>query len=393
MKTIILLAILAPLAAAHATSDVTWYGAIPGDSADDAAAINAAIAALPQSGGSVNFPSGQYIISSRITVARPAVRLVSSGGAIVMAAPGSAMTEMFYFTPLARGFSISGLVFDGNRKRTGTRGSTCIGVQASDFSIESVEVRECDFIGIGFWNESSSGTLNKVWVHDNGSNGHGQGYGIHGFAGQPSVIRPTGIVIQSSRIERNYNLAANPSGFSRYGAAICADIYNLVLRDSYIADNFNVGGQVVDCGPAPTRPRNWRLYDNRVELTSADLGTTGGFEHNSSGLIASGNSFKGLYYGLAVSSVNAAVSGVSVSNNRFESILHHAVWLIGASSPNTLRGVSVVGNHFKSVGDCIRFDTGSESHTRILMNDFTEAVGPIYSGSGQGTQAAYNIPN
>jgi len=391
MKPILFL-FIAALSYGQVSVDVTWFGATPNDATDDAAAISSAISYLPATGGTVLFPAGQYVVGARINVNKPRVTLYSYQGATLQAASGARLTEMLYVMPAAQNFSLSHVVFDGNRSQIGTSGSTCVALQSKSFRLENVEVRNCDFIGIGFWNEAESGELVRVHVHDNGSRAQGQGYGIHGYSSTPSTMRPTGILIRDSRIERNYNLQPNSSGFSRYGAAICADVYSLTVERTRIADNFNVGGQVVDCGPAPTKPRNWRFTDNVVELTASDIATTGGFEHNASGAIVSGNTFRNLYYGVAVSSHSSPVSGVSIEKNRFSEIVYYGVWLIGSQPPNRLRGTLLYGNSFSLVGAAIRFETGEEAGTRIVANDFTESIGPAYSGSGIDTKATINIP-
>ena len=52
------------------------FGAVGDGVTDDAAAIQAALDALPASGGTVYFPLGIYMVGTKIEIKKPGVRLV-----------------------------------------------------------------------------------------------------------------------------------------------------------------------------------------------------------------------------------------------------------------------------------------------------------------------------
>lgn len=64
----------------HGEVNVSHFGAKADGVSDDAAAVTAALAYLPSTGGTLRFPNGTLLLSSTVTVSKPNVRLVGAGG-------------------------------------------------------------------------------------------------------------------------------------------------------------------------------------------------------------------------------------------------------------------------------------------------------------------------
>lgn len=74
--------------------DVVAYGAVGNGIADDTAAINNAISALPATGGIVYFPPGIYLVSGQIPVTQSGVRLMGSGIGVSIIQGSSATADI-----------------------------------------------------------------------------------------------------------------------------------------------------------------------------------------------------------------------------------------------------------------------------------------------------------
>jgi hypothetical protein len=71
--------------------NVKTHGAVGDGSTNDTAAIQAAVAAVPVTGGTVYFPAGTYVVSSTITVDKDNTTLMGAGAASVLRVPSSAL--------------------------------------------------------------------------------------------------------------------------------------------------------------------------------------------------------------------------------------------------------------------------------------------------------------
>ena len=176
--------------------DVNDFGARGTGTADDTAAIQAAIDATPD-GGTTLIPAGRYRISASLVppaTARIAIR--GSGAAIVMTGTGQGYAA---FSP--RGTS-TGLVLDG-LNLVGS-GSSADGHQgfgnASGVVISDLRIMDCSIsqmtVGISL-NADTSGLIDGALVTGctvsrSVGTASGQGYGIHHACG---ADRPTGVRI------------------------------------------------------------------------------------------------------------------------------------------------------------------------------------------------------
>jgi polygalacturonase len=98
------------------------FGALGDNSNDDTAEIQAAITALPATGGTVNLPDGIFRVSAELTIAaaRDGIRLLGSGGTILRST--SATARIINFDPgagdKAQNISIENIIFDATVTRT-----------------------------------------------------------------------------------------------------------------------------------------------------------------------------------------------------------------------------------------------------------------------------------
>jgi polygalacturonase len=104
------------------TVSVTDFGADPTGVADCTAAINAAIAALPATGGTILFPAGSYRVNSAINLVSN-LRLIGQGKYVTTIKPGAILANLGIFNLTAqpslndyywKNVSIEGLGFDGS---------------------------------------------------------------------------------------------------------------------------------------------------------------------------------------------------------------------------------------------------------------------------------------
>ena len=157
--------------------NVRMFGAIGDGEADDRAAIEDAIAALPAQGGILRIPQGTYRVTegeaknTAIHVARDNVRILGDGvGITVVELAEGAESHVFHFDT-ARNLSIEHLTIDGNAsgQTLGVHGILFRNVD--DLRIVDIEVRNTRAYGIGGQNgENDRIFIERIWGHDTGFN-------------------------------------------------------------------------------------------------------------------------------------------------------------------------------------------------------------------------------
>lgn len=162
--------------------DVKDYAAVGDGTADDTAAIQAAITAASVSGGVVVVPVGIYKITSTLTVTSPNVSFRGQGwdqstttaGSILKA--GSAVTDIINGSSAASKLTMVDMSFDGNALAT-----NCVTVDGLNCQFTRCYARRPANNGVGF-NVTSNGT--SAWFTDCRFNGANQtgciGYAIAG---------------------------------------------------------------------------------------------------------------------------------------------------------------------------------------------------------------------
>lgn len=158
--------------------DVRWFGAFPGDGVVDSTAISDAIASLPDNGGDVRFPAGEYTINTRIlfTVNKDinlvgestfnSLQTVSPGTVIKLA--NGANSHMLVKEAGGR-VNISGIVFDGNRANQTATNLYGIWLKGLPDPTERVTIDNCiiqSISGTGFQVDNRETHTYRIHIRD-----------------------------------------------------------------------------------------------------------------------------------------------------------------------------------------------------------------------------------
>ncbi len=144
----------------HQVFDVIAFGADLTGVADSAAAVNAAIAALPAAGGTIVFPPGTYLLTSPIVVNKHGVQLIGAGvGATLLvftlagwAAPASAEAARaaIEFANVA-GINPTGIVVEGfNINARGNTGQAGMKIACSFSSFRDISIEYGGALSSGY---------------------------------------------------------------------------------------------------------------------------------------------------------------------------------------------------------------------------------------------------
>ncbi|WP_158301986.1 right-handed parallel beta-helix repeat-containing protein [Paenibacillus mesophilus] len=118
--------------------NVKWFGAKGDGSADDTAAIQAAISSLT-SGGVAFLPSSSYIVSSTIIIPYSYVKIMGCGSSTVIKAANTSNYETMISANGLNGIEVSDLVVDANQgNRTGLTNRT-VGILLASCTDSSVD--------------------------------------------------------------------------------------------------------------------------------------------------------------------------------------------------------------------------------------------------------------
>ncbi|HEX5260722.1 MAG TPA: right-handed parallel beta-helix repeat-containing protein [Gaiellales bacterium] len=166
---------VAAAACASGLFDVKDYGAVGDGMTDDSAALQAAYSALPDSGGALYFPPGNYLAQPTIlTIQKPNVAVVGAHRSLVkltaVANPDNTSDMIGVTTPGAAGFVMCGVTLDsGYPTRPGGNGIV-ITSNTSD-----VRIHDCGFLNIGYsaigFNSLTHGWFERNYIHTCGTAG------------------------------------------------------------------------------------------------------------------------------------------------------------------------------------------------------------------------------
>lgn len=147
------------------------FGAKGDGETDDAAAINAAVAALPEEGGTVFFPQGVYLVKSGIEITKPSVRFSGvgwdqgtvTGGSVLKA--GANMAALVKVTSTATTFKLDTMALNG-----GGNAESVLKLEALNCQIRDAGLRQPKTAGVIV---DASGE--SVWLTNLRVNGANQG--------------------------------------------------------------------------------------------------------------------------------------------------------------------------------------------------------------------------
>lgn len=139
------------------------FGAAGDGTTNDAAAINAAVASLPEGGGQIFFPQGVYVANSTIEVTKPSVSFVGVGwdqetltaGSVIKG--GAAATDLVKVTSAASTFQMATMWLDGNAKVTNV-----LNLESLNCQIQNASIRRPNTAGVGILAAGASPWLTNV---------------------------------------------------------------------------------------------------------------------------------------------------------------------------------------------------------------------------------------
>ncbi|BBB90528.1 MAG TPA: glycosyl hydrolase family 28-related protein [Methylomusa anaerophila] len=148
-----------------ATLDVKNYGAKGNGAADDTAAIQAAIDALPASGGVVAIPDGTYMINAIKSIKlKSNVILQMTSGTVLKAIPNNASTyAVITANSISNADIVGGTIVGDRKEHAGTDGEWGMGISilsSYDVVVKNTTVKDCWGDGV-YLGTGSTGAANQ----------------------------------------------------------------------------------------------------------------------------------------------------------------------------------------------------------------------------------------
>ncbi|WP_404649147.1 right-handed parallel beta-helix repeat-containing protein [Dyella flagellata] len=246
-----------------ASLNVRNFGAMGNGSADDTAAIQAAVNALPSTGGTIEVPAGTYMINALKGVSlRSHTRLLLDTGATLQAIPNSATRYWVVKAWNVNNVEIAGGTVLGERSHhQGTTGEWGYGINVSGSSyvyVHDISVANCwgDGLAVGAtgWGAtvkpSYSVTLNNVKSNNNRRQGLSilpstQVYVVNSsFTGSNGTLPQAGIDIepQTQGVTQNVRLENTTlSGNVGNGLEVHLNVSGLSLNNVTAQNNHGFG--------------------------------------------------------------------------------------------------------------------------------------------------------
>ncbi|RDS83738.1 hypothetical protein DWU98_05320 [Dyella monticola] len=303
-----------------AVINVTSMGASGNGSMDDTKAFQAAINALPASGGTIVVPNGTYMINAVTGVSmRSHVRLSLAGSAYIKAIPNNQQRYNMIKVWNVNNVEIEGGNFIGERtQHTGSGGEWGYGINISGSS--------------------------SVYVHDLGvSNCWGDGLLVGATGSGSSLVRSTGVTINrvTSKNNRRQGLTITPSN----------QVY--VVNSTFTDSNGTAPQAGIDIEPAT----QGTVTQVRLESDTLSNNVGNGLEvhTNVSGLTlykvtSEGNKGFGVYTG---GPTNVSITGSNLSEN----------YLFGVDIAAGTNSVTISGNTIEWNGDAWFYAHGESIFT------------------------------
>jgi len=323
------------------------FGAVGDGSTDDTAAINAALAAIPATGGVVYLPVGRYKITSPLLIQQEATMLVGQGAGQKVGATQNAVGSRI---EVAAGFSGTEAI----RVQRAANDRPLYGVALWDFAVDGGLVGAVD----GILYRSNAGLVDHVHVHRMGGNG----------------IRLLGYATWATYDTSLIAVQADDCGAA--GVLFDTDSTDAHIKDSVISDNndnviIKAGSlQLADChfyGPT----RHNIFFDgggSRTKIEGCKIESSG--QHN-----LNIDSTNGGYSDIQIIGCGFSTSGFS-ANNTYDHLI------VQGPSGNGISRVLVSGCQFGS-------KSGTTSFPRYGLNlngSSTKGGGAVGNSFGPASQ-------
>jgi hypothetical protein len=244
---------------------VRTFGATGNGVADDAAAIQKAIDALPTGGGVVYLPAGQYMLGTAagfvdlfpngasqmdaLIIGTNHVTCVGEGSATVLKLMPHA--KMRILTITSWDVTVRDLIADGNKaNRDGSvsfpGGDVVSSLLNSRETSADITIRECEVRngledGIGLW-DSPNAVIVDCYSHDNGT----------------AQAGAAGIALGGSQSQAGFIWNCRLSGNSAAGIWLSFGSSHITIKGNHIEDNLKAGIAICGNGSLPT-PLSWGI--------------------------------------------------------------------------------------------------------------------------------------
>ncbi len=371
------------------STNVRSYGAKCDGSADDSAAINSTVAAVP-SGGTVLFPpNATCLIGSGVTVAHPNIFLVGSGGSVLKAKNSAGILGgLVVATNAATGLVIRNLTIDGNRANggmnavTGVVGQWAVNISGSDALIDNVEVKNSSAIGVFVGDTSISPahvTIQNSNIHDNGGvTVAGSGFGVPGGFGvgvmSGGAASPVGLTIANNHIENNHNTVTSPGDSTALNLLSNKNI----VTGNYVKNNYNVnGGQIVIGIAASSATASDSIVSNNTVIHSGSFGgdVTDGIEIDSSYVTVTGNLIVGGSEGIIITTDS---NHIVVTGNTAHGCTGSGIVAINAAGGLTgPTDLAITGNNFSANAFGVAIQSKVMNTSVVGNNVFGNSTQPV----------------
>lgn len=299
--------------------DVRAYGAIGNGTTNDSAAISAAIAAIPSTGGTVYFPCGVYKIGSNIPFSNSFIRFTGNGDCSVL----KTFTDIQMFTllgltgdwyyPNAQAYvTFENLRFTSNTVDQGAAISTLQNTMG-------LTVQNCRFDnlakGIQFLYQGYATVIDKNFFQNNR-------YSI--FA--------TGAVLHDFRITNNKEMGWELSGYPAYPVSFIkvsgtGDTFEWVIANNSIEHVQDTTGTSISVDIGATSNADIQFLNNNVETYDTALRMSGVFTYGQallSNFQIVGNTFRNDQTQPATSTLLEGTSTSMIANNQYINVFEYA---------------------------------------------------------------------
>jgi len=382
--------------------DVVAYGAVGNNIADDTAAINNAISALPATGGLVYFPPGEYLVSAQIPITQSNVKIMGAGIGVSIINQTSTTSDTFVFGSSSSYISVSDLSIWSSV--TSTAGSAIKLNTVSLAALSRVEI-EGPFIGVN--GISSTFVVCDSVIIKNPEAATGIGVIINGgnnyFFDKLIVYTTTTQCLYGMQLLAADSCWVDNSHFVMTGYGIIANPANAAIVQKVMASN----SAVAMCA------------NDGIFINPAAGGTVQGVRFSS--IRSSLNSGNGVNFGTAGTITSTQLHGCQVLDNALAGInlqkgtysLFDGCYVGGNStaSPGTSSGIKVaaavssfdirtcrIGKSPTSVATQkygIEIAAGSSNNYSIIGNDLSDNVtgSMLDGGTGVVKQLMANFPS
>lgn len=343
---------------------VADYGALGNGVADDAAALQAAIAAAAP-GGVLFWPPGTYTVSSSVQFSTPDVKHFCEGGIATIRVRPNAPSGFAAATITASRQRFVNLAFDGSASTppaTNPNSQLCVLLAPTASQISDVVFDGCSF-----------------------SNSYRSGIRYYGAAG----------LVNISLLNCMFVDMVNPSWGPVFNSSPCIALGNMTVVDNFVVSgctfrNFTGAGLSLFPAAGTTTARQVVFANNTLDATGYETSFTSiGLECvGVAGVAVSGNSFRNMRMGLSLVEGRA----YSVSANTFDNMGTYGVEL-GVITPGARTvGVAVAGNTFRACRNGV-FLTSSADDVAVTGNAFTDLGVGAPANNGWALYAAVVSPN